>query len=463
MKAKIILGFAFLAFQFSFANMLFVDPIALNLPPLTYCDSNNDGTGIFDLSSLNEQILLNQGDSNTVNYSIGYYETNADAVTGTNPSLLSPYNNINPWVQTIYYRVTNLSTNAYAVGTFQLIVNPTPVATMPTDYHLCDYTGVVGSESFDLTTVIPQVLGAEINPATASVYFFTDADLTNPIVSATSFTNTIIWHQTVYVQVLDIATGCYDVVPLQLYVDPIPVTLQPNYPPYSICDISDPMGYGTFDLTTQIPNIVLGQTGMSVTFYPSYSAAIAGVNMITNPSAYVNTPIYVQTLGIRVTNNVTGCYSVSTMDIRLDPKPQLIPPAAPYTICDSNQDGIATFDLISIAADLNQGTSNPYTITFYETATDAEIGGNTITTPYVNINPFVQMIYVRAEDQITHCYMVIAIELEVNPAPIAPVSLPSITVCDTDSNPQNGSTAVNLTQQTVLFWHYSHCRLRIIL
>jgi len=447
MKAKIILGFAFLAFQFSFANMLFVDPIALNLPPLTYCDPNNDGTGIFDLSSLNEQILLNQGDSNTVNYSIGYYETNADAVTGTNPSLLSPYNNINPWVQTIYYRVTNLSTNAYAVGTFQLIVNPTPVATMPTDYHLCDYTGAVGSESFDLTTVIPQVLGAEINPATASVYFFTDADLTNPIVSATSFTNTIIWHQTVYVQVLDIATGCYDVVPLQLYVDPIPVTLQPNYPPYSICDISDPMGYGTFDLTTQIPNIVLGQTGMSVTFYPSYSAAIAGVNMITNPSAYVNTPIYVQTLGIRVTNNVTGCYSVSTMDIRLDPKPQLIPPAAPYTICDSNQDGVGFFDLTTLIPMIDP--AGLYNISFHETVTDATLNGMEIPNPhdYSNNYPFMETLYVRGEDPVTGCFSILPVQLVVNPSPILP-TLPSLVLCDQDSNPQNGITLCDLTVQT---------------
>ncbi|MCF6130641.1 hypothetical protein L1S35_13250, partial [Flavobacterium sp. AS60] len=102
--------------------------------------------------------------------------------------------------------------------------------------------------------------------------------------------------------------------------------------------------------------------------------------------------------------------------------PTLIPPTAPYTLCDDNQDGFSCdFDLLSLQADMLGGASGSanYILSFYETLTDAQTG-NTVTDidptqPYCNINPFVQLLYVRAEDPITHCYSILVIELNVSP------------------------------------------------
>ncbi|NMH23697.1 hypothetical protein, partial [Flavobacterium solisilvae] len=77
------------------------------------------------------------------------------------------------------------------------------------------------------------------------------------------------------------------------------------------------------------------------------------------------TTIYVQTLGIRITNNATGCYVISTMDIRVEPLPEPIPPTTPYIICDDNQDGFADFDLSTLITDILGGEN--YIITFHET------------------------------------------------------------------------------------------------
>ncbi|MFN9898966.1 MAG: hypothetical protein ACK55Z_09280, partial [bacterium] len=99
-------------------------------------------------------------------------------------------------------------------------------------------------------------------------------------------------------------------------------------------------------MASQVASILLGQTGMDVTFYPSLAEAQNNTNAITNLQ-YTNAIIYVQTLGIRITNTTTGCYVISTMDIRVEPLPTLIPPSDPYTICDDNQDGFANFDLAS--------------------------------------------------------------------------------------------------------------------
>ncbi|MBM6497853.1 hypothetical protein H9X54_000790, partial [Flavobacterium macrobrachii] len=90
-----------------------------------------------------------------------------------------------------------------------------------------------------------------------------------------------------------------------------------------------------------------------------------------------------------------------------------------------------------------------YTITFHETLTNAQQGTNALsTTAYTNINPFVQILYVRAENPVTGCFSVMPITLEVNPSPVAPIDLDDIEVCDTNANNQNGQMTVDLTIRT---------------
>ncbi|MGL2967626.1 adhesin, partial [Flavobacterium sp. XGLA_31] len=257
--------------------------------------------------------------------------------------------------------------------------------------------------------------------------------------------------QTLYVRVETIATGCYDIVELKLVVDPLPNITQPNYPQYSLCDYDQSsIGHETFDLGSRVSAILLNQTGMTVTFYPSLTEAQNNQNAINN-LMYINVPMYVQTLGIRITNNQTGCYSISTMDIRVEPLPTPTPPTQPFTICDGDQNGIAcNIDLTTLSTGIVGGAA--YNISFHETLTDAQLGGTTIPNPtsYCNIHPFTQTLYVRLTDQLTGCWSVMPIVLIINPSPIAPVNVPNIEVCDYDNNTQDGYTMVNLTQNTAM-------------
>ncbi len=423
-----------------------------NPQPLQECDPSNDGLVPFDLTQ-----VINSVTGGNLNYTVSFHETYDDAlVNGTFiPSPLN-YDNIIPWLQTIYIRVASTTSFCSQIVTLQLIVNPTPEATVPPDYELCDTSGLVGFETFNLTTVIPQVLGSTIDPALTVVYFYenlSDAQsntTSNAIVSVGGYTNSTAFLQTLYVVVQTIATGCFDIVELNLVVNPLPNSLQPNYPQYSLCD-TDPtrIGYEVFDLGSQVSTILLNQTGMDVTFYYSLGDAQNGTRQIS--LLYENEDQYVQTIGIRITNSITGCYVVSTMDIRVEPLPTLIPQTVPYTICDDNQDGVSCgFDLLSLVPSLLQGGN--YTLSFYETPTDAQIGSVITaidaTQPYCNILPFVQLLYVRAVDNITGCVSVTSIELNVDPSPIAPVLLDDIVICDYDSNTQDGQTLVDLTQRT---------------
>ncbi|WP_396140560.1 T9SS type B sorting domain-containing protein, partial [Flavobacterium sp.] len=420
-------------------------PLAITPLPLHYCDPNNDGFGVFDLDSTINEIA---GGPLPTGVLVTFHETQTDALIGANP-YPSPYANLNVNTQTIYVRVFYTLTGCANYVELQLIVDPTPIATEPDDYELCDSTGAVGFESFDLTTTNPQILGS-LDPLTHAVTFYTSqAAAQAGTVSITNPTNYSSNTQTIYVRVENTLTGCYDIVTLQLIINPPPNSTQPNYDQYSLCDTTGLVGFETFDLASQVASILLGQTGMDVTFYPSLAEAQSNTNAITNLQ-YTNADIYVQTLGIRIINTTTGCYVISTMDIRVEPLPTIIPPAS-YTLCDDNQDGFSCdFDLTTLEADILQGVA--YNLSFYETRTGAEIGDPVTaidtTVPYCTLLPFTQTLWVRAEDPFTGCWSIMPIELNVDPSPVAPVNLNPITVCDQDSNPLSASTLVNLTQQT---------------
>lgn len=397
-------------------------PLALTAQPLHYCDPNNDGSGLFYLNSTVDAIA---GGTLPPNTTVRFYETQTDAVVAANPSLFSPYYNSIPWAQTVFVNVTNTVTGCSSYSQLQLIVDPTPEPTVPTDYHLCDTTGALGQEAFDLTTKISEILGS-INPAIAYVQFHPDQACAIEIENIQAFLN-YSPVQTIYAKVHFTATGCSRVVPLVLVVDPLPFSTQPAYPSYTLCDTPQ---YGVcteaFNLASQIPSILLGQPNMVVSFYPSFAAAQNNTGTITNTTNYINVSFCVQTLGIRITNVLTGCYALSTMDIRVTPAPVLIPPATPYRICDNDQDGFATFDLTSLTPDLLQGSA--YAIAYFESSTPGTLP---IANPghYQNTVPYAQLIYAQGTDVISGCVSYLPLELHVDPAPITP-NLPDIYVCD---------------------------------
>ncbi|RAR69258.1 T9SS type B sorting domain-containing protein, partial [Flavobacterium aciduliphilum] len=413
------------------------------------CDDNNDGIScLFLLNTKDSEVSTAPG------IQITYHWTLTDAQTGSNDiPKNTPYCNINSInTQTLYIRVFDPAAPTCAsITTLQLIVHPKPVANIPSDYHTCD-DDTDGSAVFNLTAVVtPQVLGTTLPSATHTVTYYeslADAQApTNPIAFPSAYLSST---KTLWIRVENTATGCFDITTVKLIVDPLPIKLA-FYPQFETCEVNAPVGFETFDLTTQIPAILLGQTGVSVTFYPSLAEAVSNTNPITTPNAYTNAQANAQTIGIRLTNTSTGCFVVSTMDLIVNPKPQPIPQAHPYIVCDTDQDGVAGFDLNTLTPDILMGAPGVYTISYFLTQTDAINNVNPIDTSvlfYNNNHPLVQFIYVRAEDPTTHCFAVMQIELRVEPAPVAPANLPAIVNCDADANPQDGCTTFNLESQT---------------
>ncbi|MFN3967744.1 T9SS type A sorting domain-containing protein [Flavobacterium sp.] len=90
-------------------------------------------------------------------------------------------------------------------------------------------------------------------------------------------------------------------------------------------------------------------------------------------------------------------------------------------VCDDNNDGIAVFWLGEISFEiLGNLNAQDYVITHHETQTDAATGANALSSPYLNINPFTQTIFVRIVTVATSEVTILTYNLTVNPTPEAP-------------------------------------------
>jgi valyl-tRNA synthetase len=310
-----------------------------------------------------------------------------------------------------------------------------------------------GYAIFDLRTRDAEVLGT-MNPADYTVTYHTQeiyAQAGTPAIpnpAAYSSQSGTIW-----VRVTENATGCYDIVALELIVNPLPVAIDPT--PYTLCDINNPGDEReAFDLTTKIAEITGGAFGVTAGFYHTYADAQAGTNAIADADtvAYTNTAT-VETLFVRVTNDVTGCYRIVLLDLRVEPLPIVdIAGVDPddITECDPDGNGYAQFDLQALIQGLINNGQN-LVVSFHETAQDAQNNLNPIANPqtYTNINPFTHTIYIRVENTASGCVnsQDIPLTLTVVGSPQVP-ELEDIEVCDdTDNNNQDWRARVDLTQQ----------------
>ena len=103
-----------------------------------------------------------------------------------------------------------------------------------------------------------------------------------------------------------------------------------------------------------------------------------------------------------------------------------------YVVCDDDNDGFALFDLTYADAQIlgSQQSAADYTVTYHETLYDAENNFSPIVFyPYVNNTDWLQIIYVRLEDNNTGSYDITTVNLIVNPSPL-PVQPSPLNLCD---------------------------------
>ncbi|MGL2964296.1 hypothetical protein ACSVH2_10800, partial [Flavobacterium sp. RSB2_4_14] len=190
------------------------------------CDDSNNNDGFycgFDLTTMTNQIT--GGDPNIV---VTYHETLTNSQTGANP-ITGLYCNIDSGLQTIYVRAYTLGSPAcYSNTTFNLIVNPLPLANpVITNYELCDYTTPGdNTEQFTLNTKTAEIANGQSNVTVS--YYASQGDATSQTNALpNSYSNTSNPQQ-IWINIRNNTTGCNTVSSFNLVVNPLPVVTVPD-------------------------------------------------------------------------------------------------------------------------------------------------------------------------------------------------------------------------------------------
>ena len=399
------------------------------------CDTNSDGFAQFDLTTKNTEIL---GTQDASQYTVTYHTSAAAATAGTGAivNVANYTNTSNP--QIIYVRLVGAANGCSKTGEFEIRVELPPTAVQPTPLNLCDDEVADEMTVFDLTVKDAEITGG--NGSWSVGYYLTSADAqagSNAISPATSYTNMSVGGnaanpQTLYVRVTDTDTGCTDFTTLTIRVLPNPT---PSTDPSDIelCDdINTGDGQELFDLTDNETYIINGESGVSATYHETYEDAEAGTGAIADPTMYTNTntDFTPQAIYVRVTNDITGCYTIVDFDIVVNPLPEVVA-VTDYIVCEVNTDGFAQFDLSSKDAEvLNGQDASLYSVTYHTSQTAADNLTGALLSPYTNTsNP--QQIYVAITNTLTGCSIsTVSFNLEVdNGAEATAPALPYI-ICD---------------------------------
>ncbi|MDA9126566.1 T9SS type B sorting domain-containing protein [Flavobacteriaceae bacterium] len=301
------------------------------------CENNTSGSGqgVFNLTD-NEVFILN----GEVGVIPTYYETLIDAEEATNPiQFPANYTNTAIPLQTIYVRVTNDTTNCFAIVDFDVIVTPLPDVVPNSALIVCELN-TDGKYAFDLEAQSDLIRGTQ----SASTFLVTyhesasDAiDRVNPL--ASPYTNTSN-PQTIYVNVTNTITNCQNTtLDFNLEVLEAAQATSPSTP-FTICDDNveadtDPTNDSVeFDLTSLDASVLNGQDPSN--YVVSYFATQidADLDQFELPSFYQN-EVNPQEIFARVDNNTqvisqTGtlvdssvCYETAPVILKVNPLPYI--------------------------------------------------------------------------------------------------------------------------------------------
>ncbi|WP_299012458.1 T9SS type B sorting domain-containing protein [uncultured Polaribacter sp.] len=202
-----------------------------------------------------------------------------------------------------------------------------------------------------------------------------------------------------------------------------------------------------FNLETQTASILGTQnaTDFTVTYHLTAVDANSGNGALISP--FENTIPNSQEIFVRVTNNITGCFTSQTsFNVIVNPVPlaNLVPD---LEVCDDDADGSArngfsqNIDLESQTLGiLGTQDANNFNVTYHRTFENAQSGDTPLVTPYSNLTPNQETIFIRIVNTNTGCANTISnFRVIVNPEPeVNPVS--NLSYCDDaiDGDDTNG-------------------------
>ena len=370
-------------------------PVVNPAPPLVACDDNYDGILTWDLT-LSEVDILDVRQDDIV---VSYFESIEDLEDDLNP-ILNPdnYTNLtNP--QTVYVKINNTISNCFVTVPIDIIVNLPPPVNDFMNIEICDNP----MSNFDLTTI-----NSIVTDDTTGINFTYHNNQTDANNNANPIDNNYIYtgsSHTIYARLTYTDTGCFATYPFELIINPLPIAQQPQ--DLETCDDLSNDGFEVFDLSSQNATILQSQDPniFLVSYHNSMTDAQEGENSLpTDYNAQNN-----ETIVVRVENSITGCFSTTSFNTIVYPAPSAV---SPLVICDTDYDGLNTFNLTEAESELYTTIPDNVSISYFESIEDLDSDLNSIAIPdaYNNTsNP--QTVYIKVFNNAANCYSTIPLEL----------------------------------------------------
>ncbi|MGB5417208.1 choice-of-anchor L domain-containing protein [Algibacter sp.] len=405
---------------------LLVNPILLfgNIT-IPYCDDDDDGIASIDLQSLDDTITGGNTD-----FTVTYYDNNADAISNNTANQLPPfYNNTNS-IETIYARLENINSGCSTVNPFQIEVLTAPSSTEPSDEIICDND----QDGFSIINIEDKIDEAVATRTGLNFDAFTSFDDANNNVTANAIpvadrsaynTNT----QTIYIRIEDAisGTGCYTIVSFEAIINTLPII--PTDILFQVCE-DDGDSFADFVLIETDEDVLNGQSGKEVYYFEDEIDAINGNlgNAIDKTVAYNSDS---KTIYVRVENisaEIGTCFSTGSIEIQVAPDP-IYDPIIDFLVCDdASNDGMNEFNLTAKANEIQATSPDTLNITFHLTPQNAIDNDSPLPANYTNVsNP--QSIYIRIESSASFCFVVEELGINIVAAPDVLVGSPSLTEC----------------------------------
>ncbi len=422
---------------------------------LFQCNANGD-TGFFNLTQ-NTPIIL--GTQNPADFNVTYHLNQNDADIGANPIITAPAYQIAVLpVQPIFVRIEELSGTCSATDEFFIQFDMVSAGPMTPIDDLCDPDSN-GSVVVDLIALKnAEALNGQ-NPLDFTVsYHPTQLDATNGTNPLPNPYNVTASPETIYVRVENNDSppdSCAATSDFIIEFFAAPVLTQPTV--LEACDEAPNDGFTEFDLTTKDDEITGSNPQAVVVYYEDFNDAQNGVNPILNPTMFVNTNIFIQTIYARADNiNSIDCFNVIELDLQVNESPEITRRITDYVLCDNDQDGVEVFDLTSKEDEISNTLVN-LTFSYHNNMADAIAGTPSIPNPTMYVSGG-ETIWVRVVN-IGGCFTVGMFDLVVDTIPEF-VEVPTFEQCDDngdgvedfDLNTQN-PTIVNRDRDLTVTYH----------
>ncbi|MBT8265835.1 MAG: T9SS type B sorting domain-containing protein [Bacteroidia bacterium] len=344
------------------------------------------------------------------------------------------------------YDVTATLTTEDEIKTFTktITIFETPLANQPANIEVCDDDND-GFFSFDFSTSVDaEVLGTQ-DASIFRVKYFNSLD--NAVNNSNELVLpylTITNPQEIFVRIENVnSPDCFDTT--SFMVDVFLTPIANSIGDIEVCDDAsdgdDMNGQVTTDLSALTP-LVLGVQDpalYSVSYHSDPDDANNGINAL--PLQYNNVVPLSEQIFVRIENNAkTDCYSTTSFNLIVN----LIPEAYDSSLFQCDEDGIpegfTLFNLTEANDDLTGGVPNRST-KFFTTLADAQSGDNEIDGNAFSNWENPQIIYVQVIDDLTGCFGIAELTLEVSATNANDAILE---VCDDDGT-EDGFHVFNLS------------------